>query len=52
MLAPGLARAAELPAVLETSVARNIEFYERFGFRVTRELAMDPGPIVWTMQRG
>ena len=52
VLAPGLACAAEVPAVLETSVARNLRFYERLGFRITRELQVEGGPTVWTMQRG
>lgn len=52
VMGPGLARAAEIPAVLETSAARNLHFYEGLGFRVTREVQIDAGPIVWTMQRG
>ncbi|MDL4817096.1 GNAT family N-acetyltransferase [Actinomadura opuntiae] len=42
-----------VPAYLESSKEQNVPYYERFGFRVTRELAM-PGkgcPPVWLMWR-
>ncbi|MEU5993409.1 GNAT family N-acetyltransferase [Spirillospora sp. NPDC047418] len=44
---------AGIPAYLESSKEQNVPYYERFGFRVTRELAL-PGrgcPPVWLMWR-
>ncbi|MFE9929719.1 GNAT family N-acetyltransferase [Streptomyces sp. NPDC005533] len=39
-------------AYLESSKASNVPFYERFGFRVTREIRMpDGGPVLWAMWR-
>ena len=38
--------------VLETTHAPNLQFYERFGFRVTTERALGPdGPSSWTLVR-
>lgn len=53
-ITPGLALAdAEgLPAYLESSKERNIDFYARFGFRVIEELKLSTaGPSLWPMWR-
>ena len=40
------------PAFLETATARNVAYYERFGFRVVAdEDAPNGGPHVWFMRR-
>jgi ribosomal protein S18 acetylase RimI-like enzyme len=45
------ARADGSPAFLETSVQDNVALYQRFGFRVVRELeAPDGGPTIWFMR--
>ena len=36
---------------LESSKERNIDFYARFGFRVTEELSLPRGPKMWLMWR-
>jgi ribosomal protein S18 acetylase RimI-like enzyme len=38
-------------AYLESSKERNIDFYARHGFRVTRELKLLRGPTMWAMWR-
>ena len=38
-----------LPAYLESSKERNIDFYARFGFRVTGEVQLPRGPKMWPM---
>ena len=53
LLRSALAHAAAdgLPLVLETGVARNVAFYERFGFIVLRDAdAPSGGPHVWFMR--
>lgn len=57
VLEPGMDAADRdgVPAVLETSNESNVRWYERLGFRVTRELDLDAlepdAPLVWTLQR-
>lgn len=41
----------EVPAYLETARERNVDFYTRHGFRVTDELRLPDGPLVWLMWR-
>lgn len=43
---------AGLPAYLESSKPENVPYYEKFGFRVTKELPLPGGaPPVWLMWR-
>jgi GNAT superfamily N-acetyltransferase len=53
LIAPGLELCDRegLPAYLETGKERNIAFYARHGFQVTRRLALPNGPPVWLMRR-
>ena len=40
-----------VPAYLESSKERNVDYYSRHGFRVTEELRLPEGPPVWLMWR-
>jgi GNAT superfamily N-acetyltransferase len=40
-----------VPAYLESSKERNIDFYSRFGFRVSAEVQLPKGPKMWPMWR-
>jgi GNAT superfamily N-acetyltransferase len=40
-----------VPAYLESSKERNIDFYSRFGFRVLEEVKLPRGPKMWPMWR-
>jgi ribosomal protein S18 acetylase RimI-like enzyme len=53
VLAPVLERcdADGVGAYLESSKERNIAYYARHGFRVTRELRLPRGPRIWAMWR-
>ena len=44
-----LARADGVPALLETSNAANVRWYERFGFAIRRRLDPPDAPRVWTL---
>ncbi len=54
VLEPALELATrDAPALLETSNERNLGFYRKLGFEVTRELpAAEGAPPVWTMRKG
>jgi GNAT superfamily N-acetyltransferase len=53
LLAPVLedCDAGGVPAYLESSKQRNIDFYARHGFRVSGELRLPKGPAIWPMWR-
>lgn len=53
VLAPVLERCDSdgVGAYLESSKERNIAFYARHGFRVTREIQLPRGPKMWAMWR-
>jgi hypothetical protein len=38
-------------AYLESSKERNVDYYARFGFRVTEEVRLPRGPRMWLMWR-
>lgn len=40
-----------VPAYLESSKARNVDFYSRFGFRVRGDVHLPKGPFMWPMWR-
>lgn len=41
----------QLGAYLETQKAENVPYYQRFGFRVTKEIGLRKGPRIWLMWR-
>lgn len=41
----------QIAAYLESSKERNIDFYARHGFRVSGEVRLPRGPLVWPMCR-
>jgi GNAT superfamily N-acetyltransferase len=53
LMAPVLAQCDrdEIPAFLETTRERNVDFYARHGFQVTREIVLPRGPRMWLMWR-
>lgn len=53
VLGPGLAQcdAEGRLAVLDTSVAENLDFYRAHGFEVAREVTLPAGPLVWSLVR-
>jgi ribosomal protein S18 acetylase RimI-like enzyme len=53
LIRPTLEQCDELgiPAYLESSKPSNIPFYERHGFRVTRPIQVEGGPLLWPMIR-
>lgn len=53
LLVPLLARmdARGLPVYLETTTASNVALYQRYGFEVVAEIALNRGPRAWAMLR-
>lgn len=39
------------PCWLDTSTERNLPLYQRFGFTIAGQIALDDGPAVWRMHR-
>jgi GNAT superfamily N-acetyltransferase len=53
LMAPVLERCDReaIPAYLESSKEKNVPFYRRHGFEVTREIQLPKGPMLWAMWR-
>lgn len=53
LLQPVLARCDlhGLPVYVEATTSRNVAFFERHDFEVTRQIALRGGPLIWPMWR-
>lgn len=51
LVAAALEQVGDVPVVLDTSDARNVTLYERYGFAVTGRTEVPGGPVVWSMLR-